>query len=211
MRIHFKTLPIVCFIVCGPLGAADWQATGAAGFGVYRYLTYQNPAGTAQAGIGSRYALDGAVGRAFGRHFAIEGAWTFQDGDFEIASGSQKTAFDANTHAVHGDLLYYFRRRSARLRPYAAVGAGVKMYHGIEAVRPRPLAQFGSFADGIDARALIAFGGGVEWSIAHHWALRLDVRDFATPFPTSVIIPAAGSNLSGWLHDLVATVGIQVR
>ncbi len=209
--LRFKIHALIVLLACGALRAADWQATGAAGFGVYHYLTFQSPAGTAQAGIGPRYALDAAVGRAFGPHFALEGAWTFQDGDFEIASGGQKTAFDANTHAVHGDLLYYFRRRSARLRPYLAAGAGVKMYHGIEVVRPRPLAQFGSFADGIDARPLITFGGGVEWSIAHHWGLRVDVRDFTTPFPTSVIIPAAGSNLGGWLHDLVATVGIQVR
>jgi len=191
--------------------AADWQVTGAAGFGAYHYLTYQAPAGAASAGIGPRYALEATIGRQFGGRFAVEAAYSFQDGDFEIASGGRKTAFDANAHAVHVDLLVYLRRRSAALRPYAVAGAGAKFYHGVEAMNPRPLAEFGSFRDGIDTRALASFGGGVEWAPWPHWALRLDVRDYATPFPATVIVPAPGSNLSGWLHDLVATAGITLR
>ena len=189
--------------------AADWQATASAGFGAYHPLTYQAPAGTAEEGIGPRYVLNAAIGRLIGNHLAVEGAWTFQDGDFELSSGGSKTAFDANAYAVHGDLLYYFRGRHASIRPYVVGGAGAKFYHGVEPPHTRPLADFGSFRDGVDTRALLTFGGGVDWNFSHHWGLRLDVRDFATPFPTSVIVQAPGSNLSGWLQDMVATVGIR--
>ena len=82
------------------------------------------------------------------------------------------------------------------------------MYRGLEAPHERPLAEFGSFRDGNDTRALGTFGGGVEYRVRPHWRVRLDLRDYATPFPASVIVPAAGSNLSGWLHDFVASAGI---
>src|SRR5689334_17916361 len=79
--------------------AADWQATAAAGFGRYRAISFTTPAGSADAGIGARYVLNASIGRKIASRFAIEGAWTFQDGDYELASGGRKTAFDANTHA----------------------------------------------------------------------------------------------------------------
>ena len=125
--------------------AADWQATAAAGFGMYRAVTFSTPAGSAEAGLGPRYALAPRIGREFGDRFAIEAGYTVQDGDFEIASGGRKTAFDANTHAVHLDLIAYLRQRSVRFRPYFVVGAGAKFYHGVEQPAPRPLGEFGSF------------------------------------------------------------------
>lgn len=207
----FSTLLALPLLASFMVSAADWQITGGAGFGAYHPLSYQAPAGKAQEGIGPRYALTVSGGRRFGGRFALEGAWAFQDGDFELSSGGRKTAFDANAHAIHADLLYYLRQPEATLRPYLVAGAGARFYHGIEAMNPRPLAEFGSFRDGIDTRPLATFGGGVEWALGSHWGLRLDVRDYATPFPTSVIVQAPGSNLSGWFHDLVATVGITLR
>lgn len=206
-------LRLILLLVATACGApcADWQATATAGFGRYDYLSFRSPAGTAEAGIGARYILEASIGRLLTEHLAIEGAWTFQDGDFELKSGGQKTAFDANAHSVHGDLYYYFRGRETRLRPFAVGGAGVKFYRGIEAVRPRPLAAYGMFADGTDARSLLIIGGGITYGLSAHWAVRAAIRDLATPFPSSVIVPAPGSNLSGWLHDMVVTVGIQVK
>ena len=201
----------IVLIAPAAMMAGDWQVMGGAGFGVYHYLGFRTAAGSAQAGIGSRYALSAAVDRQFGSRFAVEGAYLFQDGDFEISSGSQKTAYDANAHAVHGDLLMYLRRREPALRPYVAGGAGVKVYRGLETPGPRPLGEFGSFAQTDDTRPMVTFGGGVDWAFTSRFGLRLDVRDYATPFPTSVIVPAAGANLSGWLHGLVGTLSITFR
>lgn len=89
---------------------------------------------------------------------------------------------------------------------------------GIYAALPingRPNARLpkahGSFRKGTDSRALLTFGGGMEWSVSTRWALRLDLRDYATTFPTNVIVPASGAHLSGWLHDFVAAVGVTFR
>jgi hypothetical protein len=209
-RRWFRVVSLLPVSACVLL-AADWQATASAGFGKYHYVSLDAPPASGDAGIGARYALDAAIGRAIGERLAIEGAWTFQDGDFEIRSGTQKTAFDAHAHSIHADLYYYIRRRDAKLQPFAEGGAGVKLYQGIETVRPRPLAVLGSFAHQIDGRALLIFGGGVDCRFTGHWGLRFSVRDFATPFPSSVIVPAATAKVEGWLHDMVVAAGIQWR
>jgi len=189
--------------------AADWQFSAGAGFGSYHPVTFTSAAGNAQAGIGPRTVLDAAGGRRISDRFAIEAAWTYQDGDFELASGGTKTAFDADAHAVHADSLGYLRR--SRMRPYLVGGAGAKFYHGSEPPGSRPLAQFGSFRDGIDTRPLLTFGGGVEWSLSEHWSLRLDLRDYATPFPSAVILAASSVPSHGWLHDFVPVIGVTFR
>jgi hypothetical protein len=174
-------------------------------------VTFSAPAGSAQAGIGARFLLNAAIGRQIGQHLAVEGVWTYQDGDFELSSSGTKTAFDASAQAVHADFLGYLRSRSRRWRPFAAAGAGAKFYTGSETPAPRPLSQFGSFRQGTDSRALLTFGGGMEWNLSHRWAMRLQLSDYATPFPIGVIVPAAGANLGGWLHDFVAVFAVTIR
>src|SRR5579871_2691411 len=95
---------------------SDWEATGAVGFGLYHPLTYTAPAGTAQEGIGPRYAIEVEGGRHLSDRFLVELQYAFQDGDFELSSGGRKTAFDANAHAISGNLLTYISR-SHRWRP----------------------------------------------------------------------------------------------
>lgn len=41
--------------------------------------------------------------------------------------------------------------------------------------------------------------------------LRLEFRDYITPFPSDVVAPAPGARIKGWLQDFVPTVGISVR
>ena len=202
---------VLLVLLAGCAAAGDWQATASAGFGAYHPATFSAPVGNAQAGIGPRFVLNAAVGRQIGNHLALEGAWTYQDGDFELSSQGTKTAFDASAQAVHADLLGYLRSRSSHWRPFLLGGAGAKFYTGSETPAPRPLSQFGSFRRGTDTRALLLFGGGVEWNHSRRWALRLELSDYATPFPTSVIVPAVDVHAGGWLHDFVAVFGITIR
>ena len=201
----------VLLLVAGCGLAGDWQVSAGGGFGAYHPVTLSGPPGTAQAGIGPRFVLNVAIGRQISRHLAIEGAWTFQDGDFEIASGDAKIAFDASGQSAHADLLGYLRERSSRWRPFLVAGSGVKFYTGWETPTPRPLAEFGSFRQRTDCRALLLFGGGMEWSLSTRWALRLELADYATPFPSGVIVPAAGVHSSGWLHDFVPVLDVTFR
>ena len=55
---------------------------------------------------------------------------------------------------------------------------------------------------------MLSVGGGVKFRIAKHALVRFDFRDYMTPFPTRVILPAGGASVSGWPHDLTPMVGI---
>lgn len=202
---------VLLLLLGGCATAGDWQATAGVGFGAYHPVTFSAPAANAQAGIGPRFVLNASGGRQIGEHLVLEGSWTYQDGDFELSSGGTKTAFDASAQAVHADLLGYLRSRSSRWRPFLVGGAGAKFYTGSETPATRPLSELGSFRQGTDTRPLLLFGGGVEWNHSSRWVLRLELCDYATPFPASVIVPAAGTHVGGWLHDLVAIFGITIR
>jgi hypothetical protein len=55
---------------------------------------------------------------------------------------------------------------------------------------------------------MVSLGAGVRFRIANHAFLRFDFRDYLTPFPSRVIMPAPGAALSGWMHDFTPMVGI---
>ncbi len=204
-------LAVALLIVPGRLAAQNLQVFGGVGFGSYHPVSFTSPAGSAFAAPGQRFVLNALVERQLSDHFAIEAGWTYQDGDYQLVSGATKTAFDAGAQVLRADVIGYLRPRSKRLRPYVVGGTGIKLYQGSETPSPRPLAQFGSFRDGTDPRALLSFGGGLEYSLNRHWGLRVDLRDDLTPFPTAAIVPAAGVTAGAWLHDFVPTVGVTFR
>ena len=54
----------------------------------------------------------------------------------------------------------------------------------------------------------LTLGGGVKAVLGDHWLVRVDFRDYATPFPENVIVPAPGAKIHGWLHDFVPLFGV---
>jgi hypothetical protein len=55
---------------------------------------------------------------------------------------------------------------------------------------------------------MLSFGGGVKFKLAQHMSMRLEVRDFLTPFPNDVITPAPGAKVGRLLHNIVPMFGI---
>ena len=55
---------------------------------------------------------------------------------------------------------------------------------------------------------MISAGAGVKMQLAGKMALRIDIRDQITRFPSKLVSPAPGMSVSGWLHDFVPTVGV---
>ena len=119
---------------------------------------------------------------------------------------------DAAAHALHYDFLLYATNRRSHLRPFAAAGAGIKRFTatGQESLS-QPLSQFATLRHADEVKALISFGGGVKVSLSEHWLLRVDFRDYATPFPKKLIAPAPDAKVHGWLHDFVPMLGLDWR
>jgi hypothetical protein len=194
---------------CSGCFGQSWSLGLAGGFGVYHDATLTNAAGSADAGFGPRFAAGAVLGEDVGEHFGGELRYTFRDGDSELRFNGREANLDAGAHVIHFDFLAYLTGRRARLRPFFAGGAGIKRYMGMGSVDPnQPLRSFALLAREDEAKALVSFGGGVKAILNEHWLIRVDFRDYATPFPEKVIVPAAGVKVQGWLHDFVPMFGI---
>lgn len=196
-------------LMAPPALAQNWETGAAIGFGFYRDATLSGATSTGRAGFGPRFALGAMAGRSLGEHFSIEGRYTLQDGDLEIVSHGMEANLDGAASSFLGELVASPRSRHAFLRPYLAGGGGVKIYRGTQDPAPvEPLMDLALLHHATQAVSLLTYGGGVKLHVAPHWWLRLDLRDYATPFPTRVISAAPGVRLHGWLHDLVPMLGM---
>lgn len=187
----------------------NWEAGAAIGFGFYHDTSLSSAAEAGRAGFGPRFALGAVVGRRLGRHFSVEGRYTFQDGDPEIVSGSTRASLDGDASSLLGEAVYSPRRREARVQPFVAAGAGIKWYRGTGTpAAVEPLAELATLHRATEGGGLVTYGGGVRFRVTERWWVRLDLRDYSTPFPTRVMMPATGVRLGGWLHDFVPMLGL---
>jgi len=70
------------------------------------------------------------------------------------------------------------------------------------------LSNFALLTKDQDLTALASVGAGIKFKLASHLLLRVEVHDYLTPFPKQVIAPAANAKVSGWLQDIVPSVGL---
>ena len=205
---HFRYLLLSILAASSCLGQT-WSLGGAAGFGFYHDATITNGSGSAQAGFGPRISLSAVLGQNLGDYFGGELRYTYSDGDSELKSGGQEVNMDAEAHAVHYDFLVYATPRNRKLRPYAAVGGGIKYYTATGAENAyQPLSNFAYLTHANEVEGLLSAGGGLKFSINEHWLIRVDFRYYGTPFPDQLFVPAPRAKINGWLHDFVPLAGV---
>jgi opacity protein-like surface antigen len=190
--------------------AQDWEVGVAGGYSTYQDTTIKNGSGeSAQAGFGSRFAVGAVLTENVAEHIGGELRYTYLDGDSELGSGGREVNLAARSQAIHYDFLFYATPRRARLRPFAAVGAGIKRYDGTGVVSAaQPLSDFAVLSHGHQVVALLSFGAGLKVSLSDHWVLRLDFRDYATPFPDRLFVQPRSANQGGWLQNFVPMAGV---
>jgi hypothetical protein len=193
---------------CGLFGQS-WEFGGSAGYGFYHNnsVSAGNVSGT--AGFGSGVAIGAVLGNEMGHWIGGEARYTYRSDDLQVSSGSTKATATAMSHAMHYDVLIHLASKESRVRPFFAAGAGVKLYRGT-GVEPayQPLSNLVVLSHTNEAQPLISAGGGVKLSMSKRVLLRLDLRDYATPIPTSLLATPPGSKIGGWMHDLVFLVGV---
>jgi len=205
---HFRFLPLV-FLAASSCFAQDWSLGGAAGFGIYHDATINDGSASAQAGFAPRIAASAVLGQNIGNYFGGELRYTFRDGESELKSSGQQANMDAIAHAVHYDVLVYATPRDRKVRPYAAVGGGIKYYMATGNENPvQPLTNFAFLTHANEVEGLVSAGGGLKISINEHVLVRVDFRYYGTPLPEKLFGPAPGARISGWLHDFVPMAGI---
>ena len=208
---HFLSLVSLALAVATPAAFAQkWEVGFGAGGSFLTSDTITNPTGNASAtrdpGLAISAWLDNSIGSGL---FGGELRYDHENGDLKLSSGGTSTTFASQSNAVHYDFLFNFASTESAVRPYVAAGGGVKWYSGTGTEQVyQPLSNIAVFSDVRDLRALVSIGAGVKFNVAKSALLRLEVHDYLTPFPSTLIAPVNGSSVSGWIQDFVASVGV---
>jgi|SRR5579871_5036363 len=205
-----RILAVCGVIVAAPaLMAQKWEIGVGAGGGFYTSQDVTAPGGSASANLQSNVAASAWLGNNGAGRLGGDLRYDYQRGDLQLKSGGTEATFGAETHAIHYDFLFYATPSESKVRPFVAVGGGVKMYQGTgKEVVYQPLSNFALLTKATDITALVSVGAGVKFQLGSHVDLRLDVHDYLTPFPKKVITPNAGAKVGGWLQDFVPMVGL---
>jgi hypothetical protein len=125
-----------------------------------------------------------------------------------LRASSGKTNIQGQSHAIHYDLLAHFSPRRSRIRPYLAVGLGAKWYVANGPENPtQPLSDIARLAHTTDLEGLLTAGGGVKLRFGAV-LVRLDFRDYITPFPKKLIVPVPFATARGLFQQFTPLVGV---
>jgi hypothetical protein len=205
-----RSLSLVFFLVCSTACLAQqWQLGAAGGFGFYHDASVTNGSGSAQIGFATQVAAGVVVTDDVYRYIGGEFRYTYRNGSLRLKARGQEANMDGDAHAFTYELLLYPTSRGSRIRPFAAVGGGGKLYRGTgREAAFQPLSGFDFLTKTRQMEPVVSFGGGVKAEISRHALFRVDFRDYASPVPDKLFTPAPGARIHGWLHDLVPLVGV---
>ena len=208
MRSFLKVCLMLSPLSSG-LWAQHWEVGGSAGYGLYRDVSVNNGPLSGKTGFQSGVAFGGVFGNQTTRHIGGEARYTYRSNDMRVSSGSTKATAGADSHAVHYDVLIHADSSEASVRPFAAIGAGIKYYRGTGTEVPfQPLSSLVVLTRTSEVQPLISAGGGIKFRLSKRTQLRFDFRDYMTPFPSSLLALPGNSRAGGWVHDFVLMVGI---
>jgi len=179
------------------------------GGGFYNNIGVSNPVGTATAGLGNGFGFGALLGQNVSQRISGEMRYEYQFNDLKVSSSGESVTFAGRSHSMHYDVLFHSRSARSRVRPFVALGGGVRVFRGTGTESSyQLLSSFALLTKTQEWKPMVTFGGGVKYALSPRLSLRVEVRDFLTTFPVKVIAPAPGAHLSGWLHDLVPMIGI---
>jgi hypothetical protein len=208
---HFLSVMFLATVVAAPAAFAQkWEVGFGAGGSFMTSETISNPSGSANATRQPGLALSAWVDNAIGSGlFGGELRYDYEMGDLKLSSGGTNATFASRSNAVHYDFLFNFASSESAIRPFVDAGGGVKWYSGTGTEQVyQPLSNIAVFSDVRDLRPLVSVGAGVKFNVAKSALLRLEVHDYLTPFPSTLIAPVSGSGPGGWLNDFVVSAGI---
>ena len=204
---------IVCLLLAVGAVRAQTHEIGVIGGAAFaRGLPIQGAPADTSAGFQPGVVGGFLLGQDLYSHWGGDIRYLFEQRNPLVAFGGQTASFAGQAHVLYYDLIYYTRSREERVRPYLAVGGGMKLLRGTGAEEAyRPGMEYADLTHLQQLKPMLSVGGGVKWPVGKRMVLHIDVRDQITPFPNKLIAPAMGMTLKGWLNDFVPTVGLTWR
>jgi hypothetical protein len=187
----------------------QWEFGGVGGAGFLSNVNVSAPAGAATAGFQTGGALGAFASENLYPHWSGEIRYEYLQNDLHIQSGGTNATFAGHEHAVHYDVLWHTNRKGSKMQAFVAFGGGMKLFDGTgkpEAYQPNY--QFGYLTNTQQLKPMADVGAGLRFELRPRLYLRMEFRDFITPFPNQVIAPAPGAKYGSILQDFVPMVGI---
>jgi opacity protein-like surface antigen len=189
---------VVVILFAGAAFAQRYEIGANVGYGFYRSGSIYSASGTAQAGIRNRFAAGIILGDEFSNYVSAEFRYLYHDGHPFLQAPGVKTDIQGQSDSLTCDLLFHFKTREHRLRPFLAGGSGAKGYviAGPEPF-PQPIPQIASLTTNDVWKVVFSVGGGVKFRPIPHMLLRAEFRDYLTTFPRQQIVPAPHNTARG--------------
>lgn len=169
----------------------------------------KNSAATGDVSLANAIAASAWLGNNSGHLLGGELRYDYENTNLKLTSAGSRAQFGADTHAFHYDLLFHLTPGESRIRPFVSAGGGIKLYRGIGKESAfQPFSNLALLTKTTEVKPLISAGAGLKFALRRSLQLRVEVRDALTPFPKTVIAPAQGSKISGWLQDFIAMAGL---
>ena len=191
-----KFLAVMVF--AGGLFGQQYEIGAVIGYGFYRDGSIYSASGDAQAGIRDRFAAGIMLADDFSDYVSAEFDYLYHDGHPFLQAPGVKSDIQGNSDALTYELLFHYKKREHRWRPFVAGGVGGKDYViAGPAPFPQPIPQIASLTTNDVWKVVFSAGGGVTFRPHRHILLRAEFRDYLTTFPRQEIVPAPHNTARG--------------
>jgi len=189
--------------------AQDFELGGTIGYGFYRDGSIYGPGIDVKAGILNRFAVGVVVGEDLYDYVSGEIRYLYQDGHPFLKYDGVRTDIQGQSHALTYDLLFHFKDRSHKFRPFLAAGMGTKGYViAGPAPYPQPIPNVATLTTTDQWKFATAVGGGVKYRLQEHVMMRVDFLDYLTTFPKQQIMPAPNDTARGIFEQFTPLFGV---
>jgi opacity protein-like surface antigen len=201
---------VILFVLfAGAAFGQEYEIGADIGYGFYRDGSIYSADGTAKAGIRTRFAAGVILGDEFSDYVSAEFRYLYHDGHPFLQTPTVKTDIQGQSDALAYELLFHFRRRVSRWRPYLIGGVGAKDYIiAGPAPNPQPIPQIATLATNDVWKVAYGAGGGVTFRPVPHMLLRAEFQDYLTTFPKRQIVPAPNNTARGIFEQFTPLFGL---
>lgn len=186
-----------------------YEAGANIGYGLYNNGTIYSATGSVDAGIRNRFAAGVDLGYEFSNYVSAQFSYLYHDGHPFLQASGLNTDIQGQSHTLTLELLFHFKPRNHRLRPFVAGGAGAKDYviAGPEPF-PQPVPEIATLTTNDVWKVALTFGGGAQYLLRPHLLLRAELRDYVTTFPRTQIVPAPHNTARGVFQQVTPLFGL---
>ena len=115
-----KTLAVGLVFAGACLAQSTWEFGGDAGYGFYNGGSVNSPGGSASAGVLNHFSAGAVFGEDLYNYVSGEIRYLYQGGHPYLTDNGARTDLQGQSQAITYDMLFHFKPRESRLRPFVA-------------------------------------------------------------------------------------------